>query len=71
MAGIPTVPISYPPNSKPPIHSKCKILDVISKPLTFAANSAFLGVMWGPVHNLEPTLAGIRYISELALCLRI
>jgi len=33
---------------------ECKILDVISKPLTFAGNSAFWGAVWGPVRILHP-----------------
>ena len=28
---------------------ECKILDVISKALTFAGNSALWGAVWGPV----------------------
>ena len=33
---------------------ECKILDVTSKPLTFAGNSAFWGAVWGPVRILHP-----------------
>ena len=35
--------------------SECKILDVISKHLTFAGNSAFWGAVWGPV-RLHPQI---------------
>jgi len=38
--------------------SECKILDVISKPLTFAGNSAIWGAVWGPVHILHPLWQG-------------
>ena len=38
--------------------SECKILGVISKPLTFAGNSAFWGAVWGPVRNLHPLWQG-------------
>jgi len=38
--------------------SKCKILDVIPKPLTFAGNSAFWGAVWGPVRILHPLWQG-------------
>jgi hypothetical protein len=38
--------------------SECKILDVISKPLTFAGNLAFWGVLWGPVRILHPFWQG-------------
>jgi len=46
--------------------SECKILDVISKsltfagsiPLTFAGNLAFWGVLWGLVRILHPLLQG-------------
>jgi len=37
---------------------ECKILDIISKPLSFAGNSAFWGVLWGPVHILYPLWPG-------------
>jgi hypothetical protein len=38
--------------------SECKILDVISKPLTCAGNSAFWGAVWGPVRILHPLWQG-------------
>jgi len=38
--------------------SECKILNVISKPLTFAENSAFWGAVWGPVRILHPLWQG-------------
>ena len=38
--------------------SECKILDVITKPLKFAGNSAFWGAVWGPVHILHPLWHG-------------
>jgi len=34
--------------------SECKVLEVISEPLTFAENLAFWGAAWGPVHILHP-----------------
>jgi hypothetical protein len=45
--------------------SECKILDVISKPLTFAGNSAFWGAVWGPVHSLHPLWQGKGAILNL------
>jgi hypothetical protein len=38
--------------------SEYKVLDVISKTLTFARNLAFWGAVWGPVHNLHPLWQG-------------
>jgi hypothetical protein len=38
--------------------SEYKVLDVISKTLTFARNSAFWGAVWGPVHILHPLWQG-------------
>ena len=35
--------------------SKCKILDFISKPLTFAGNSAVFGAVWGLGAYFAPT----------------
>jgi len=42
----------------PSTSSKCKKLDFISKPLTFAGNSAFWGPAWGPVRSLHPLWQG-------------
>jgi hypothetical protein len=33
-------------------------IDNVSKPLTFAGNSAFWGAVWGPVHMLHPLWQG-------------
>jgi len=38
--------------------SECKILYVISKPLTFAVNVAFWGAVWGPECILHPLWQG-------------
>jgi hypothetical protein len=50
------VSLKSPPNSKPPI--PCKMLDVVSKPLTYAGNLAIWGVLWGPVRILHPLWQG-------------
>jgi hypothetical protein len=46
--------------------SECKTLDFISKPLTFAGNSAFWGAAWGPVCILHPLWQGKGAFLKLA-----
>jgi len=48
--------------------SECKILYVMSKPLTTTGNSVFWGVLWGPLRILHPLRRGKVVYIFVCVC---